>query len=36
VNAHADPNPEQGVIAALVGGMLLAIVLRLIGDRRDA
>lgn len=32
--AVLDPNPEYGVLAALAGGVLLAIVLRLIGGRR--
>lgn len=32
--AALDPNPEQGVLAALAAGVLLALVLRLIGGRR--
>lgn len=32
--AVLDPNPEHGLLAALAGGVLLALVLRLIGARR--
>lgn len=32
--AARDPNPEQGVLAALAAGVLLALLLRLIGGRR--
>ena len=33
--AQADPNPENAVLAALAGGVLAAIVLRLIRGREE-
>jgi len=33
--AATDPNPEQGVLAALVGGVLVAVALRLLSGRGD-
>jgi len=35
IHAAADPNPEQGVVAALVGGIAVAIALRLLSGRGD-
>lgn len=32
-SAASDPHPEQGVIAALVGGIAAALVLRVIAGR---
>jgi len=31
--AATDPNPEQGVIAALIGGVVVALTLKLLSGR---
>lgn len=35
VRAAADPHPEQGVLAALVGGVVAALALRVLSGRGD-